>query len=384
MAATVIVTRGYTAVAGTPITVADLNAMALPTVVVDGEFLEPGEVESSDTIPGAYFTGASTGSGGFYLLTLSPAPTGYVNGFWCSFIANHANIGAATININGLGAVDITSPAGEALTGQEIQVGQPVWLQYYATSGHFRMVSMPSKQRTYAAGTGAADTYAVEIADWAVSPTATLSQLVGVPVWWKVSATNTGASTLALNSTAATAIRGPDESVLLAGDLEADAIVCTVFNGTYHLLVAGRPLVLPAVGTAGTVTYPYTIVVDANGRVTTKTDGLYFNAAHDAAYPAKGTAATFTHGLGRTPAFIRVTLVAQDPAQTSFDVGDEVDAEFIHSTSSNTPTFQVTASATTIAVTRNSDADNTRVIGKADGVSAIIEDAKWKVRCRAM
>lgn len=250
MAVTLQVTRGYTAVEGVPITTADFNALGLPTVIMDGDVIEEGGVLPSDCVAGAYFAAASTGTFGAYAVTLTPAPSSYTNGMWLSFVANHANSTIATLDVNTIGAIPIVSQSGQALTGGEIVVGQPVWVQYYATGNHWRMLSVPTKARTYAVDSGAANAYAIAVPGWATG-TITLANMVGVPIWWQVTNVNTAASTLAVNGTAATAIRAADGRPMWAGELPASGIVCTVYDGTYHRLVAGG-VVTPTAAVTGT------------------------------------------------------------------------------------------------------------------------------------
>lgn len=83
-------------------------------------------------------TVTSTGSANAYVYTPVNAsfPIAYVTGERYCFKANFANTGAATLNINGLGAKNIfkQSPSGPtALTGAEIQSGQMVDCVYDGT-----------------------------------------------------------------------------------------------------------------------------------------------------------------------------------------------------------------------------------------------------------
>lgn len=82
----------------------------------------------------------------------------------------------------------------------------------------------------YAADTGSADTYAI-----APSPGIS-AYAAGQQFRWKVGNANTGASTLNVNSLGAKNILWPDGTALSAGDLPANAIVETVYDGTQFLL----------------------------------------------------------------------------------------------------------------------------------------------------
>lgn len=63
---------------------------------------------ASQVQDGSYsYAGVSTGSSNTYAATISPAPTALADGMVVRFRANHANTGAATFNLNSLGAVNI-------------------------------------------------------------------------------------------------------------------------------------------------------------------------------------------------------------------------------------------------------------------------------------
>ena len=65
-----------------------------------------------------HWGGTSSGSSGTYAITCTPAPTAYAAGQIFRFIANHTNSGAATLNVNSLGAKNIKAHGGTlALNG---------------------------------------------------------------------------------------------------------------------------------------------------------------------------------------------------------------------------------------------------------------------------
>jgi hypothetical protein len=75
-------------------------------------------------------------------LTYAVAPAVYVQGESFSFIAGGTNTGAATLNVNGLGAKNITKRGATALAGNEILSGEAVTVQYDGTE--FQLVSVGS------------------------------------------------------------------------------------------------------------------------------------------------------------------------------------------------------------------------------------------------
>lgn len=85
---------------------------------------------------------------------------------------------------------------------------------------------------TYAADTGAADVYVVTLDN------APSSYAAGLTIKMKVANTNTGASTVNVNSLGATAITRSDGSALTAGDLTAGRIVLLIHDGTQFQLLS--------------------------------------------------------------------------------------------------------------------------------------------------
>lgn len=102
------------------------------------------------------YAGSSTGSSNAYVLSPSPAITGYVDGTTYTFIANHATSGAATVNISALGAKAFVNNDGTtALTTGDILTSMLVNAQYIGASDHFRLVSAAGVLAVSGGGTGA-------------------------------------------------------------------------------------------------------------------------------------------------------------------------------------------------------------------------------------
>ena len=66
----------------------------------------------------------------------------YMDGLRVQFKADVANIGAATLNINGLGDIPIVKAAGAALDDNDIRITDPVDLVYVSPGDFFRMQSL--------------------------------------------------------------------------------------------------------------------------------------------------------------------------------------------------------------------------------------------------
>lgn len=69
------------------------------------------------------WAGTATGSSNAYAITPSPAITVYAEGQTFSFLANHTSSGAATLNVNGLGATTLKNTDGSAIGASDLVSG---------------------------------------------------------------------------------------------------------------------------------------------------------------------------------------------------------------------------------------------------------------------
>lgn len=83
---------------------------------------------------GALDYAISTGSANAYILTLPQALSAHVRGMPVIFQANHTNTGAATININGLGAVSLKKNLEDNLEADDIIAGKIYVVHYDGTN----------------------------------------------------------------------------------------------------------------------------------------------------------------------------------------------------------------------------------------------------------
>lgn len=85
-----------------------------------------------------------------YAITLSPAPSAYADGQQFTFKANTANTGAATLNVNSLGAKTIKKLHDQDLATGDIEAASIVTVVYNSTGDVFEMTS--SVQQAAATG----------------------------------------------------------------------------------------------------------------------------------------------------------------------------------------------------------------------------------------
>jgi hypothetical protein len=109
-------------------------------------------VTKSDIQSESYVYAASTTAANTYTASLTPAPSSYTTGMRCSLKFTNHNTGAATINLNSLGAQSIKLQDGSALVGSEISDGMIADLRYDGTNfqlmNKFDLVATKSQQET--------------------------------------------------------------------------------------------------------------------------------------------------------------------------------------------------------------------------------------------
>lgn len=229
------------------------------------------------------YAGTATGSSGAYAVTPSPAVASLTDGLQITFIANHTNGGAATLNVSALGATAIVTAAGAALSGSEIPSGGLINTIYVAGSSHFRLISTVGTLAINAGGTGAATVagartnFGIGTGDSPTFTGATLSGLTAsLPVFTdgsKALASKSVADTLtALGLSSASDVTfdsygGSFEVLASAGTNQATAAAITKqttgVTGTAGVILpacatwgAGRPLILITGSTGSINVYP--------------------------------------------------------------------------------------------------------------------------------
>lgn len=118
-------------------------------------WLPIGRVSGSQFVPVSNgvlpLTVTTTGSSNAYVATYSPAPSAYVTGQLYPVITNFANTGAATINVNGLGAKTIKKQGTTDLDSGDLPSGVLVYLVYDGTN----MQIVGNIPRAFISGSGA-------------------------------------------------------------------------------------------------------------------------------------------------------------------------------------------------------------------------------------
>lgn len=136
----------------------------------------------SQVVHGNPLYAADGGGSDTYAITLSPILFAYFTGLVVRFKANTANTGAASLNVNGLGAVAIKKFGTVELADNDIQAGQVVELIHDGTN--FQLLSAP-RSAVFVSGD-----ITIPTAGTAITPVA--HGLGGVPsqVLWVLKCTN--------------------------------------------------------------------------------------------------------------------------------------------------------------------------------------------------
>ncbi len=182
---------------------------------------------------------ASAAGSDTYAITLSPVPAAYVTGDIYVFKADVANTGAATLNVNALGAKTIKRLNGDALIDGDILASATVIVTYNGTdmllltSDAATRAGIQNSSYKYAASAAGSDTYAVTL-----SP-APLAYAAGQEFSFKADVGNTGAATLNVNALGAKTIKKNVTEDLATGDIIANQIVTVRYDGTNMQMLAG-------------------------------------------------------------------------------------------------------------------------------------------------
>lgn len=197
---------------------------------------------------------ADTGSANAYVLALTPALPEYVTGYALWFKAAHANTGASTLNIDGLGVKDIKRAGGAALQPGDIQAGGLVHVVF--DGAQFQLVNPAKPAVLCAADSGSTDNAYV------LSLTPAIPALyTGLLVAFTSTRTNTGAATLNVNGLGAVALKKKGSVAIAAGDIASGQMMIAVYDGAaWQLLTAP----LPAIGNQGELMFHWNGVVSAD------------------------------------------------------------------------------------------------------------------------
>lgn len=290
--------------------------------------------------------GTAGGTANAITITTSPASSGaYVAGEIVRFITSAGNSGAVTINVDGRGVKNLYNNVPQALVSGDLTAGELIEAVYDGTQfqivGQMLRANFVTAANTaenlrmninqYAADSGSANAYAC-----APSPAAT-AYTAGMVVRLKAANTNSGASTVNVNSLGAKTIKcvvAGAVADLKANDIQANDVLTLVYDGTYFQL-AGRVRSWDFVSTGN----------------------------------ALAVAVSVAHGLGATPTKVRAVLVC-GTTDLGYAVGDvvEIMQSAAQSTWSNATNVGVALASTTPTI-----------VQKAGTTASAITAARWSI-----
>jgi len=184
---------------------------------------------------GTFKYAIATGSANAYVVALDPTPASYCGGFTVRVKINHTNTGAATVDVNGLGAKSIFSYTGDELVAGDLQNNSLVTCVYNGTAFYLQnstliKTQIQNQSFVHIDDTGAANAYVLTI-----SP-ASAAYVHGQKFSMHASNTNTGASTVNINGLGAKNIFKGAGVALEAGDIIADGIYEITYDDTQFLI----------------------------------------------------------------------------------------------------------------------------------------------------
>lgn len=235
----------------------------------------------SDVQKASYIYAEDSGASDAYAVTLTPAPTAYTTGMIVAFKANTANTGAATLNVNSLGAKTIKKHNDQDLATGDIEAAQRVLVIYDGTN--FQMLSqlgqagvlaseLQNQTYVYGADGGTATAYTLTLTP---APSA---YAAGQRFVFKAGNTNTGNATLNVNSLGAKNIF-KNLAALRPGDIQANQIIEVVYDGTQFQIMNDVAAVFPRykMATSFEAVARYNTTFVGSGSATVGVSGLDIN-----------------------------------------------------------------------------------------------------------
>lgn len=206
----------------------------------------------------AIWGGASGGTANAQTLTLSPPITAYAAGQRFRFVAGFTNTAAATLNVNGVGAVSVVlSSTGGALTSNYIEAGSIYEVLHNGTN--FRLLGDPAliKRGDYenlGTSTGTANALVLTSTGPRLSTTS-----ISKTFMFATNAANTGATTVAIDGLPAISVVNVKGNALRAADIQSGRFYQLLLNGSGSAILLGSSeewqTWTPALDQSASVTY---------------------------------------------------------------------------------------------------------------------------------
>lgn len=219
------------------------------------------------------YGGVSTGAANAQVVSVPATVTSYANGQTVSFVAGFTNTGATTLQFNSLSATNLVKgPTPSSLQAGDLIAGQLYTATYHG--GTFRLQDYPSvadiQRSRYLLATGVSGTNTIT-ANLTPAPS---SYETGMVVQFVVANTNTGATTLNLNSLGAKTVQ-KQGAALTGGEFVAGQSVQLFYDGTNFQALSSNV----GVGTVAAPSYSFGSDSDT---------GMYYPAANEIGFATGG------------------------------------------------------------------------------------------------
>ena len=251
-------------------------------------------------------------------------------------------------------------------------------LKYNTTSGGWARVQT---QFTYGVGAGVANAYTITLSP--VSPNAIQAYRTGVCYAFVANLSNTGATTVDVDTRGVKAITKFGTAPLVAGDMVIGQMCVVVYDGTrFQLLNPGFNV--------GPVNFSPGIdrqFLRTNSTPATVWESGYITAeANWVAVPAAAGQVTLNHGLTMDPLSWSIGLVCSDVGgDNGYSKYDYVPASAVISSSGDNEIVMGSYSnATVLGFLRDDDAASLFICHKTTGIFTAIDTTKWRVAGRAI
>lgn len=248
-------------------------------------------VKANVTVPDAYWFATGVYSAGVYSVSLNAALVAYTPGLVIAFKADTANTGAANVNVNAIGSVDLLKENGRELDAGDLPLGWIVEARYNGTA--FQVVSVTAKPVLIRGGTFTNGATVNDFQMTLTPGTLTLPLLVGLAIEGIVLADTTGPVNIVItplgsSALAAKALVRNGATALATGDLKAGQYIRFIWDGTNYQLQNPTP----APGTAAVIADGRRVVVQVltGSAVSVTADELILKTSAGDSYVARNLA----------------------------------------------------------------------------------------------
>ena len=229
-----------------------------------------------------------TGSDDHFVANLTPAVTVLTDGLLITMTTSFTNLTETPmLKVNGLAELPIVTTLGESLIPSDISANVAYLFAYNLLNNNFQIINpslsiassylVQKNFYNYTIDIGDPNDY---VGNLLVKPLAVSG---GLSIILQIGNTNTGASTLTLNSLAPVAIVGISGGKLVGGEIIGGSIAELIYSDNYNAYILLNSAIIPGAGTVGSGSINNLAWYAANGNtissLATATNGLLVTSA---------------------------------------------------------------------------------------------------------